>query len=104
MINKLSQVNNSVSFFGNYTEKPSAEKQKYKHKEFTDSFLRNAKEATPMLLGMTSVITVFDYGKNQVEIPKLLKKNMLRYFAPVLIGTSVLSAFIETKKTKKSLN
>ena len=101
MINKLSQVNNSVSFRENYTSKPDIEKKEFKYKEYTDSFVRNAKEATPMVLGMTSIITVLDYGKKQVDIPKLLKENMLKYFLPVLVATSALSTIIENKKSKK---
>ena len=101
MINQISQTNTPPVFSKKYTGNIKPQQKKSKFKTYKDSFIRNAKESTPMLLGFTSIITLLEYGKNQVEIPKLLKKNLLQYFAPVLVVTSALCAIIENKKSKK---
>lgn len=100
MINTVSKTNN-YSFKNKYTNNLKPEDKKNLHKAYTDSFIRNAKETTPMLLGLTSIISVMDYGKKQVEMKTILKKNLLRYFVPVLIASSTICSIIENKKEKK---
>lgn len=100
MIKAISQVNNKTSFKKQYTTEVKAEDKKVLHKKYADSFLKNAKESAPVFLALTSVITVLDYGKKQADIKKLLKKNLLKYFAPVLIASSMLCSYIENKNKK----
>ena len=100
MIKAISQVNNKISFKKQYTTDVKTEDKKILNKKYVDSFLKNAKESAPVFLALTSVITVLDYGKKQADIKKLLKKNLLKYFAPVLISSSMLCAYIENKNKK----
>ena len=101
MINSISKNNYNPVFKKTYTGNIKPQEKNAKFKPYKDSFIRNAKEASPMLLAFTSIFTILEHGKTQIEIPKLLKKNILTYFAPVLIGTSALCAIIENKKSKK---
>jgi hypothetical protein len=101
LINHISQTNNSTTFNQKYTGNIKPQEPKSNFKNYTDSFVRNAKESAPMLLGFTSIITILDYGREKMEITKLLKKNLAKYFVPVLIGTSAICSIIENKKSKK---
>lgn len=101
MINNVSQTNTSPVFNKKYTASIKPQEKQSNFKEYRDSFIRNAKESAPMLLGLTSIMTIIDYGKEQTEITKLLRRNLAKYFAPVLIGTSILCSIIENKKSKK---
>lgn len=101
MINAIPQVKSNNSFKNIYTTDAKPEDKKALHKVYADSFIRNAKETTPMLLGLTSIVSVLDYGKKQVDMKKVLKKNLLRYFVPVLIASSTICSIIENKKEKK---
>ena len=100
LINAISQDNNKISFKNKYTNEAKVEDKKVLYKKYADSFVKNAKETAPMFLALTSVITVLDYGKKQVDMKKLLKKNLIKYFAPVLISSSLLCSYIENRKKK----
>ena len=101
MIKAIPQVNNNTFKKSTYTNEVKPQNKKELHKAYADSFLRNAKESTPMLLALTSIVTVLDYGKKQDNILKVLKKDMLRYFLPILIASSTICSIIENKKPKK---
>ncbi len=103
MIQKVSQINSFQSFYG---EKNATHKEKKTlsadKKAYMDSFIKNTKESAPMLLGITALWSVLDYGAGKAPISKTLANNLAFFFAPVLLLSSALIAGIENKKTSKS--
>lgn len=103
MIQKVSHVSSFPTF-----QKSNDSKTKEKRtissdkKAYMDSFIKNTKESAPMLLGLTALWSVLDYGTGKAPISKVLTNNILCFFAPVLLFSSALMASIENKKTSKS--
>lgn len=71
-------------------------------KSYMDSFVRNSKETAPILLGLTALWSLLDYGSGKVSMAKSIKNNLAFFFAPILIVSSSIIAGIENKKTSKS--
>ena len=73
-----------------------------KNTQFADSFLKNAKETAPVLLALTGLWSLLDYGTGKISMAKSLRNNLAFFFIPVLTVSSALVAGIENKKTSKS--
>lgn len=100
MIQRVSGQNNTPSL------KKSAENVKKKFhskidtaKPYADSFIKNAKQSTPVLLGVTAVWSIIDNRTKKVPLKKSLSNNMKGFFVPVIIFSSALLSFIENKKS-----
>ena len=89
MIQKVSHVSSFPTF-----QKADDSKIKEKRtinldkKAYMDSFIKNTKESAPMLLGLTALWSVLDYGTGKAPISKVLTNNILCFFAPVLLFSS----------------
>ncbi len=103
MIQKVSQFSYSPSFSN---AKDSTQKEKktisIDKNAYMDSFIKQTKESAPMLLGLTALWSVLDYGTGKAPISKVLANNLAFFFAPVLLFSSAMVAGIENKKTSKS--
>ena len=78
------------------------QKQKeYKAKPYVDSFVKHAKQSTPVLLLLTGAWTAIDKTSKNIPIKKSLLNNLTGFFAPVLIASSALLACIENKKNSE---
>lgn len=103
MIQKVSQMSSFSTFKSTNVQKTKERKTISSDKKaYMDSFIKNTKESAPMLLGLTALWSVLDYGTGKAPISKVLTNNILCFFAPVLIFSSALMAGIENKKTSKS--
>lgn len=105
MIQKVSSSNFGITFGQNKQEKksPSFLKSEY-GKEYADTFVKHAKESTPMLLGLTALWSAIDYGTRNISVQKSILQNLSGFFIPVLVASSALLTAIEMKKTSKSSN
>ena len=104
MINKVSHC----SFTAGVKNYSSIEKQKVKKPigskktQYADSFLKNAKETAPILLALTGLWSLLDFGSGKTTMAKSLKNNLTYFFAPILIFSSAIVSLIENKKPSKS--
>lgn len=73
-----------------------------KVKPYFDSFIKHAKQSTPVLLILTGVWTAIDKGSKNISIKKSLMNNLVGFFIPVLVASSALLAGIENKKTSEN--
>ena len=58
-------------------------------------------ESTPMILSLTGILSLFDHAKGKMPLKQALITNMGKFFVPVLAGTSLTLAFVETANFKK---
>ena len=73
-------------------------------KNYLDSFTRNCTESAPVLMGLTSLWTVLEMKEKNLTVQKAMKNTLTKFFFPVLIITSGITAGIETKnKNNKKL-
>ena len=102
MIQKISLADNKLSF---RQEQPKAEKSaapvKTKARLYTDSFLNNAVKSTPLLLSLSAVWSIIDYGTKKESLIKAFSNNLKWFFVPVLIVSSAIMAITENKKPKE---
>ncbi len=70
-------------------------------KKILNSTVNHAIQSTPMLLSLTGILSLLDYGKGKMPLPDALKSNLTKFFAPVLIGSSIMLALIENSKLPK---
>lgn len=102
MINKVSQVS-----FSNGAKSSTSIKQKANNhlntqkNPYVDSFVKNAKETAPILLSLTGLWSLLDYGTGKISMAKSLRNNLAFFFIPVLTVSSALVAGIENKKPLK---
>lgn len=77
-----------------------------KKKIYTDSFIKHTKKSVPMLLALTAVKSLFDYGSsNNNSVQKVFASNMACFFTPILIGSSLVLSLVENRKVEsKKLN
>ena len=73
-----------------------------KVKPYFDSFIKHAKQSTPVLLILTGAWTAIDKGSKNIPIKKSLMNNFVGFFVPVLVASSALLAGIENKKTSEN--
>ncbi len=103
MIQKVSQATFAPSFTKNARAKTENKGKANSLKNpYVDSFVKNAKESTPMLLGLTALWSALDFGAGKGNMSKILLNNLAFFFAPVLIVSSAVMSGIENKKTSKS--
>ena len=89
-------------YYKNLLNKKNAEENtKSKTKRFVDSTINQAMESTPMILSLTGILSLFDYANGKMPLKQALITNMAKFFAPVLVGTSLTLAFVETTNFKK---
>lgn len=74
------------------------EKERIYFENYVDEFVKETKTNAPLLFGITSVWTILEYANSKDVLAKVLKRRLLGFFAPLLIGTSVLMAYIKTPK------
>lgn len=103
MINKISPI----SFHANVVDQSLAKTKSQnpiinRKNPYVDSFVKNAKETAPILLGLTALWSLLDYGTGKISMAKSVRNNIAFFFAPILIVSSALVAGIENKKTSKS--
>lgn len=103
----ISKVSQNTFFAGTKNYNPVAKQKQMlpmnsKQTQFTDSFLKNAKETAPTLLALTGLWSLLDYGNGKISMAKSLRNNLAFFFIPVLTVSSALVAGIENKKTSKS--
>lgn len=104
MIESVSIANVSAPIKKNnqFISSSSIKKQKeYKAKPYVDSFVKHAKQSTPVLLILTGAWIAIDKTSKNIPIKKSLVNNLTGFFAPVLIVSSALLACIENKKTSE---
>ncbi len=88
---------------GNSERTPLLTKEQKEYaSNYADSFTKHAVKSTPILLSLTGIWSLMDYSNSKESLRKSLVKNLKYYFLPVLIGSSVLLAYIENKKTSKN--
>lgn len=103
MINKVTLTSNTSSIKSDNTKNQiKTTVRKDYQKSYMDSFIRNSKETAPILLGLTGLWSLLDYGTGKISMGKAIKNNLAFFFAPVLIVSSSVMAGIENKKTSKS--
>ncbi|MBE7704586.1 MAG: hypothetical protein E7Z90_02090 [Cyanobacteria bacterium SIG29] len=100
MIQKVSPTFSSL--ITNQNKKNSKPQMTSSQKSYMDSFVKNAKDTAPILLGLTALWSVLDYGNQKITMPQSLMKNLAFFFAPVLIVSSAIIAGIENKKPSKN--
>ncbi|MCD7779450.1 MAG: hypothetical protein LUH05_02110 [Candidatus Gastranaerophilales bacterium] len=120
MIKSVSLKDNSVSFYSNQrknnlmkssnensapmqknlTDKKPVNAKGETAKKYVDSFVKNAAQSTPVLLGLTAVLSVSDKNAKNIPMKTSLKNNFKQYFIPVLVCSSAVLSVIENKKTK----
>lgn len=68
---------------------------------FTDSFVKHAAQSTPVMLAITTAWSLIDKNTYKIPFKKAMKNNLLNFFTPVLLLSSLLLAGIENRKAKK---
>lgn len=68
------------------------------NREFADSFMKHAAQSTPMLLSLTGLWTILDYGAKRSSIKGALINNIRNFYLPVLFVSSLVLAGIENKE------
>lgn len=71
-------------------------------KPYVDSFVKNSKKTAPVMAGLTAVWTAVDHTSKKLPLKKALTNNLKGFFLPVVLGSSVLLAVIENKKTRNN--
>lgn len=102
MIQKISGINSVNMHFGNDNKKlpESKNTERKKISPYTDSFLRNIKETSLGTLVITGAWSLIDNKLNHIPFKKALKTNLLTFFLPVTILTSLITTGIENSKKK----
>lgn len=97
MIQRVSDISN-VTFKSNKRNEDN-QNQNFTGKlsSYADSFMRNSVDSAPLLLALTGVWSVIDKKTAKIPFKKALANNITRFFAPVLIFSSLVLAFIENK-------
>ena len=102
MIQKISGINSINMHFGidnkKLPEKTNNEKKKLS--PYADSFLRNIKETSVGTLVITGAWSLIDNKLNHIPFKKALKTNLLAFFLPVTLFTSLITTSIENSKKK----
>ncbi len=100
MIQRVSAPSNNTPSFKKSFEKPSERiNDKVNHvSPYIDSFVSNAKQSTPMLLGVTALWALFDKSSRKIPLKKAFMNNLKGFFIPVILISSALLSFIENKK------
>ncbi len=101
MIQKISLTENKLSFRHEAKAEKPAAPVKTKARLYTDSFLNNAVKSTPLLLSLSAVWSIIDYGTKKESLIKAFSNNLKWFFAPVLIVSSVIMALTENIKPKE---
>ena len=99
MINKVSQMSFSANVINQSSQKIKSQNPIINRK---NPYVKNAKETAPILLGLTALWSLLDYGTGKISMAKSVRNNIAFFFAPILIVSSALVAGIENKKTSKS--
>lgn len=73
-------------------------------KQYTDSFVRNTVESTPIMLAFTGGWALFDKFAMKTTFKKALSHNFKNFFVPVTLVSSAVLAGIETVKYSKQKN
>lgn len=103
MINKVSMISfSAVNSAQKRGEKPKNTFSKKSANPYMDSFIKNAKETAPILLALTGLWSLLDFGSGKVSMAKSLKNNLAYFFTPILVFSSAVVAIIENKKPSKS--
>ena len=103
MISKISQISFSANVLEQSSQKLKPQNPVTNRKNpYMDSFVKNAKDTAPILLGLTALWSLLDYGTGKISMAKSVRNNIAFFFAPILIVSSALVAGIENKKTSKS--
>lgn len=104
MIQRVSIANNSTSSLKQNKQagKAIAAKQLNTAKPYVDSFVKNAKKSTPAIASLTALWTLVDKSAKNIPFSKALTSNIKGFFIPVVVGSSILLAIIENKKSQKN--
>jgi len=103
MIQRVSTPSNNTPSFKKSSEKPTEHINDKINRvsPYVDSFISNAKQSTPMFLGVTALWAVFDKSSRKIPLKKAFMNNLKGFFVPVILISSALLSFVENKKPSK---
>ncbi len=89
-----------VSFSSNCLYDNNKKCKKTKCNSYSHNILKQAGQSTPVLLSLTAVKTLFEYTGKELPIQKVFANNMLKFFAPLLVLSSLVFSFLECNNKK----
>ena len=103
MIEPVSSINTPQKAGKQNTQRKESVRESSAVVRYADSFVSHSIDSAPVLSGLTLIWSFLDKSQG-IPFKKALSNNIKRFFLPVMLVTSAVTAFLENKKMNKKVN